>query len=270
VRPRLLLHVVSVEARKLMSYRADFWITSVVGLLVELAVAVFLWRAIFAGSGAAEIGGFTLRGMVVYYLLALTCGKLTRGRQESVTLGTDVYEGHLTRYLLYPAPYMGFKYGEQLGALVPAVVQLVLLVGGLLLVFDLPPEITITPASVAMAGLAILGGNLLVLLLLYPVQGLAFWADNVWSLNVLVRIVGEVFGGMLLPLAVFPLWAQPVLELLPFRFLYSFPVLTAIGRIGVGEWLVGMALLALWCAVLAGLGRAVWRRGLLSYTGVGI
>lgn len=270
MRPRLFLQVLSVESRKLMSYRADFWITSFLGLAVELAVAFFLWRAIFAASGEREIGGFGFRAMVVYYVLALACGKLTRGQERSVALGQDIYEGKLTRYLLYPAPYAGFKYAEQLGVLLPALLQLAILGGGLLAFFELPPEIAVTPGSLAMAGVAVLGGNLLMLLLLFPVQGIAFWADNVWSLNVLLRLVGEIFGGMLLPLAVFPGWARQILELLPFQFFFSFPVLTAIGRLSFGEWLAGMALMVAWGLALAALGRLVWRRGLLTYTGVGI
>ena len=48
----LFFHLVNLEARKLMSYRVDFWITMVVNLVVNLVVLWALWTAIFAESGA--------------------------------------------------------------------------------------------------------------------------------------------------------------------------------------------------------------------------
>lgn len=277
LRPDLFRQVLSMEARKQMSYRADFWLNSFVAFAVELAVAYFLWKAIFTESGQEVIAGFTFQSMVVYYIVVLMVGRLSRGRERDIAVSHDIYEGTLTRYLLYPAPYAGFKYAEQMGALLPSLLQVSVIVA----FFSLAPLVGLTTAvsaadlgmsftTLALAAPAILAASVLWFLLRLPVQFIAFWSDNVWSLNVLLRFTAEILGGMLLPLAVFPDAVRSVLHWLPFRFFFSFPTRTLLGEVGLGEWLSGMALLVAWCGVMGAVSWWVWRRGERTYTGVGI
>lgn len=267
---RLFGQVASLQARKLMSYRTNFWIGAVVTFFVEMAVAYFLWAAVFRETGESRIGGFSLQAMVIYYVAVILLGKLVRGEERDLSISTDIYEGSLTRYLLYPTSYFGFKYAEHLGSLVPSLVQLAIF-GALSLAFlDVPPDIRITPASAAMAAVSVCVANLLHFLLLYPLQGVAFWADNVWSLNVMFRFASQMLGGLMLPLSLFPAWSQPVLEVLPFTYLFYFPTTTLLGQVSPAEWATGLAISLGWCGALALVSRAVWRRGRLVYTGVGI
>lgn len=260
--------LLSMEARKQMSYRVDFWLNAFAAFAAELAVAYFLWQAIFAGSGREVIGGYTFDAMVVYYVVVLLVGRLSRGRERDLHVAQDIYEGTLTRYLLYPASWVVFKFAEQLGSLLPSLIQVVLLLGGFALVSDLP--LGITWATVALTVPSVLLAGLLWFLLRMPVQLTAFWADNVWSLNVLLRFIAEILGGMMLPLSVFPSAFQGLLHWLPFRFFFSFPTRTLLGEIGLREWLAGMALLGAWCLVFGAAAAIVWNRGQKTYTGVGI
>jgi len=268
--PRLFARLVSMETRKGMSYRGDFWIDAVATFAVEMTVAFFLWRAIFAESGNAEIGGFGLEGMVLYYVLALLLGKVIRGSERQANMARDIYEGTLTRYLVWPGSYFTFKYAERLGSLVPALVQMALFGAMALLVFDLRSLGPVTAGSAARGLVALALGSLLAFLMSFLLEAVAFWADNVWTLNVMLRFVSGLLGGKLLPLQLFPGWAQAVLDLLPFRFLFFFPVMTLVGRISTGQWLAGLAVGLAWCALLALAIRVVWGRGLRVYTGVGI
>jgi ABC-2 type transport system permease protein len=267
---RLFFHVFTIQARKLMSYRADFWLSSVVSFLVELAIMFYLWRAVFAETGAGKIGGFSLDAMILYYVAAILLGKLIRGNDRDVTVSTDIYEGGLTRYLLYPSSYFAFKYAEHLGSLLPAAVQLV--VFGLLYgtFAGIPSDVALTPATIAMAACSVVVSNLLHFALLYPIQLVAFWADNVWSLNVMFRFACMMLGGLLLPLSLFPDWMQPVLAVLPFRYLFYVPATTLLGQVSVRDWAVGIAASLAWTAAIALATRLVWRRGTFQYTGVGI
>ena len=270
MRPGLFLRIVSLEARKRMSYRADFWIHAVLGLASEMAIAYFLWAAIFRAVGTGEVAGFTFEGMVLYYLAVILLGKLVRGHERDLTIARDIYEGSLTRYLIYPSSYVLFKYAEHLGGLVPAVLQGFLF--GALAVWwlDLPLDVQIDAGSLVRAAAMVFLANILAFLLRFPLQGVAFWADNVWSLNVMLRLATELFGGFLLPLSLFPDAAREVLDLLPFAYLFYYPVQTLLGRLSPEEWLTGMGIMAVWCLLVALLGAWVWARGHRVYTGVGI
>jgi ABC-2 type transport system permease protein len=117
---------------------------------------------------------------------------------------------------------------------------------------------------------AVLAANVLHFLISWPVQAIAFWADNVWSLTVAQRITTSLLGGAMVPLSAFPGWAEGALRALPFQYLYAFPAEAFLGRVSFAAWVEGMLVCAAWCAGLALCGRVVWARGRLRYTGVGM
>ena len=267
---RLFLHIASVEARKRMSYRIDFWINTLFGFLAEFGVHFFLAVALFAESGQAEIRGFARPDLVVYFVTVLLIQKIVMGPDFGGHVSEDIYEGGLTRYLLFPSSYTPFKYAQHLGALVPLVLQALLF--GVLAVFVLEPTQTlrVTPWTIAGAIVCVVVANLLYFMMRLPLQLVAFWQDNVWSLSVMLRFVSRLFGGAMLPLTFFPVWSHDALRVLPFRALYDLPTQTFLGQLSPTEWLTGVATALVWCAVFTLLARAVWKRGDLKYTGVGI
>jgi len=268
VRWAVVRDLLTTEIRRRMSYRADFWLSAFASLAVRLAVVWFIVHAVFAGSRRSGIGGYDAQGMLVYYIAAILVGKLVQTTELEQGISQDIYEGGLTRYLLYPVPYGVVKYVQQLGALGPAAIQLVLFGAWLPFVVGIPRDLT--AAGIAMGIGAIVIANLLQFLITFPIQLIAFWADNVWSLMVMHRFASALLGGMLAPLSLFPESAQRILAALPFRYLFAFPVETLLGRVGPAEWAGGMAIGLCWCGIMAMVGRAVWRAGTYQYTGVGI
>ena len=268
--PALFLSVFSLEARKLMSYRADFWINSVLGFVAHYGVMYFLWQALYRESGQSTIRGWSFGMMILYYVLAILTGKLVRGAEHLGDIAQDIYDGGLNRYIIYPTSYFRFKYAQHLGNVVPAVVQLVLFAALYLMLLPMPAEAHISPASVLMALPSIMLGNFLYYTLMAPLQMVAFWADNVWSLNVLFRFASGLLGGSMLPLGLFPEWGQRILVWLPFRQLFSEPVLILLGQHTPGEWLRSLGVTVFWIGLGWLLQRALWHKGKLVYTGVGI
>jgi len=267
--PRVFLHVLSVELRSQLSYRADFWINAFAGFLAEFGVTWFLWAAVFVESGKTVIGGYTFEGMVLYFLAVVLLGKLASGREHEGAISTDIYEGSLNRYLVFPASYAAFKYAQRIGHLGIAFAQFLLFGAAAYLVLDLPHP-SVTFATVLMAAVATMGANLLYFLVDNLIQYVAFWADNVWSLDVAKRWLVLILGGQMAPLSVFPNGARRVLEFLPFRFFCEFPARVLLGEIGPVAWAQGLALMGIWGLVAWLAGRLLWHRGQLQYAGVGI
>ena len=63
---------------------------------------------------------------------------------------------------------------------------------------------------------------------------------------------------------------RPVVDALPFRYMFAFPVDALLGRVSPVQFATGMAVALAWCGVSAAVSAAVWRRGTLQYTGVGM
>jgi ABC-2 type transport system permease protein len=270
--PRLFLHVMSLEVRRTLTYRADFWIQALLTFLAELALAWFLWRGVFDASGATTIGGLTFEGAVRYTVLVVLLGKLTYGggTGQEGAIAQDIYDGSFSRYRVYPVSFYAFKYAQNLGRMLPAVVQ-TLLFGGVWLLLQGPGGFEgLSAGSVAQAFVAVALANLLQFAISWPIQGVAFWAENVWSLMVALRFVQGLLGGMLLPLSIFPSGVRPLLDLLPFRYLFSFPVEVLTGQVTGWAFVEGCALALGWWCVFRLVGAWVWRRGGLAYSGAGM
>jgi ABC-2 type transport system permease protein len=270
VTPRLFTHLASLEARKLMSYRADFWITAVANLVATVLVHWFLWRSIFATTGAETLGGFTFPAMMTYLIGVNLIGRVVRGSDLQLAMAAEIYDGGLSRYLLYPTHYALFKYAQHIGAIVPELIQMFVFAGVLVATFGLPADSGFTAVSIALVLPALWVGNLLYFLLSVPLQLVAFWADNVWSLGVMLRFSSMLLGGAMLPLAMFPEGMAETLRWLPFVACYEFPVRVAMGQVTPAEYAAGLATGLGWCAAVAIGTVPLWRRGERGYTGVGI
>jgi ABC-2 type transport system permease protein len=257
-----------VEVRKRMSYRVDFWLNAVISFVTELGVAWFIVLAMFTSGG--RLGDFTREGMLLYYVAVILASRVVRSADLEWAIADDIYQGALSRYLLYPANFVVLKYATQLGALVPVMIQIFLFGAWVPFVLGVPEGLQITPATAAMCLGSLAMAHVLHFMTCLPLQLVAFWADNCWSLLVAHRIVAGLLGGLLLPLSLFPAWSQAALHALPFRYLFAFPVDVLLGRVSGAEYAAGLGIAAFWCVVFAGISAAIWRRGTLQYTGVGM
>jgi ABC-2 type transport system permease protein len=266
----LFFKIVNMELRKQMSYRVDFWVNTVVSFFAAMGVMYFLWDSIFTASGQTRIGGYSLKEMILYYVLVILIAKLVRGAMQMTGVAADIYTGELTKYQLFPTPYLTFKYAEHLGSLLPAVIQVVLFGAISPLIFDFPETINITPVSILTCITVTLLANLLFFTLTLPLQLIAFWADNVWSLIVMNHFISGLLGGAMLPLELFPDWAGKLLTYTPFAYLYHFPVRILTGHIPTGQLWLGIGVMSCWTFFLASISWLIWKAGNKRYTGVGI
>lgn len=103
--------------------------------------------------------------------------------------------------------------------------------------------------------------------LLFSVFGLlAFWMESTWGIRFAVRTAFEVASGAIIPLSFFPDEWRNILEVLPFRFLASFPMDLYLGKTAFTQ---GFILELVWITLLMALCAALWRTGLRHYTAVG-
>ena len=270
MRWRVLAMAAGTEARRTLAYRLDFWVQAAVVFAIELGLAWLVWTAVYREAGVETIGGLSQRGALLYYVVVILVAKLVRGPDLSDSgVSNDVYEGGLTRFLLYPTPYGPVKYALHVGALFPALVQLVLFGAAFPLLLDVH-DATVDAGSLARGAVSVAVANLLHFLIAFCLHCVAFWAENVWSLVVGFRLIGGLLGGILLPLAAWPATWRPLVDALPFRHLFGTPVETLLGRRSTATWALDLLVALAWCAGFALLGRLVFARGRLRYTGPGI
>jgi ABC-2 type transport system permease protein len=252
------LAIVSARFRTLLQYRAAALAgagTQALFGLVRLMVLEAFYRSTAAPQplSFAQAVGYIWLGQVTFTMQPYN---LDRDVRALVRTGTVAYE------LVRPVDLYGFWYARALGwrtapMLLRTVPMLVLAIG-LLPLLGLPEWALGPPASAAAAGLWMLSliGALAVSAAITTLMSISLlWTISGEGVAVLLASVVSLFSGMVIPLPLFPDWAQPLLHALPFAGLMDLPARIYTGNIPAGQ--AGWALLhqAIWALVLVGLGR---------------
>ncbi len=262
-------HVLAIELKKALSYRLDFWIFFFFGTATEIGVAYFLWKAVFESQITTVMAGYSFHAMVFYYLFASFSIRISRGSERGY-ISQEIYDGSLTRYLLYPVSFLGYKFVTHFAQQLLGIFQLFVAFGILILLLGLPPDQNVTIGSFFAGILTCLLAGVLHFAMTSCLELVAFWQDVIWNLMVMLRFIVGLLGGGMIPLAFFPEWGQKLVQLTPFPVLIAFPVKVFFGQITFIEWLSGVGMIAAWTVVFAAIAFFVWNRGIKQYSGVGI
>jgi len=253
----------------MLQYRANFWMGLFGYVVVEIAVAYILWRSVYSDNPAQTMAGYTFSGLMFYYVTASIVDRLVRGGDFSI-VGMEIYDGTLTRYLLYPVSILRFKYLQFIAYYVVVVVQIVPIFLVYWFFTGSDPFAQLTAINLLLFFVVTLLSGTFYFLAVACIDLVGFWAENVWSLSVMLKISTKLLGGLTLPLAFFPELAQRVMFWLPFRFLAAYPAELLTGKQSLEHLGLDFVVLVFWLLVTAGVFRVVWRRGISQYTGVGI
>ena len=100
--------IASLEWRRLLSYRTDYWVNFWGGAATQLVLAVFLWGSIYESSGKTEIGGYTFFAMVLYYILVSFINRLFFPNEVAQFAG-EIFTGSITKLFLYPVSVFTYR-----------------------------------------------------------------------------------------------------------------------------------------------------------------
>lgn len=262
-------HVVAMEFRKLLAYRSDFWITFLGQTLIQLLVARALWQMIFTSQGKTEMQGFTLEMMNLYYLIVPIGMRILTGENIGF-VAREIYDGTFTRYLLYPLSVFQYKTLTYLTySLFYSIQLLILYTAYKTFIADAPfvlPDFGNLLTGVMLFMMAAMAYAMMAMMM----EMVSLWADNIWTLVVMLRFFTSFFGGGFIPLNFLPTWTQRILEWTPFPYLISLPARTIMGLSTFEEIAKGSVILMIWILVFMELVKLIWKKGQHKYTGVGI
>jgi ABC-2 type transport system permease protein len=223
---------VRISWSKHLAYKLNFVLLVIGPTLVFFFVKFSLWKAIFSLEGVTTLQGYDLRRMLNYQAWTLLVGLLAQG-YNSMNLAEDIRLGRISAYLVYPFGFWPFQ----------------------------------TASFLAFQGLQLLVSAVTLLLL---VVGLAaFWLEETWVLRVMFVTIAQFLSGAMMPLEVFPVWLESILQWSPFPYLTYVPAKMFMGEYS-GSFAVAALILGLWLAVVSLGVNWVWRRGLRLYTAAGM
>jgi ABC-2 type transport system permease protein len=262
-----IIESTKLEAKRIFSYRVDFWMQFVVTAFAEVVIAYYLWLNVYEQNPQKLIGGYDFHHMLFYYIFVPLVGRAVRS-QEDWSTAREIYEGGLTKFLIFPISFISYKFLQKIVYSGLSVFQmfLALLVVQFVLHIDIPWNLQ----NFALGLVATFVSMILYSTISTTLELVAFWADVVWSLGVMLRFIAMFFGGAMIPLSLFPEWSHQIVYASPFPYMFSVPIRTFLGELTAQQSIQGILITCLWVFPFWGLMLFTYKRGLKNYTGVGI
>lgn len=253
-----------MEVIQRFTYRLDGTI-QILGKFIEPVIYLVVWKTVAEQSGG-EVGGYTVAQFAGYFIVWTMVRMFTMG-WSPWQMEYRIRQGDFNRLLLRPihpihddtAQMLSWKLLELMNV-IPTMVVLTLL---------FKPEIEIQGWAVAAFIPALLLGFATRYIFLWAIALVAFWTTRVNALFNLMFAVEFLISGRIAPISVLPEWAQQIAHIMPFYWMFGFPLDLLIGRLTQQEALTGMAIQAAWVTVMTILLLAVWRVAVKRYSAVG-
>lgn len=262
---RPYLAVVSARYRLLLQYRT----AAFAGFVTQMfwgAIRIMILGAFFASAAGDQPMTFTQ--VVSYIWLGQAFLGILPWNIDG-ELARMVREGGVSYELLRPLDLYSFWFARTV-ALRTATTTLrsvPMLIMALVLLplagldeysLQLPPDI----ASFLLFVVSLCAAVVLASAITMVMHVVLVWTISGEGFNRIMPALTNILAGMVIPLPLFPDWAQPLLEWQPFRGLVDVPFRIYTGNIAGGQALWEIAQQLMWAGAIVLLGRAILRRSL--------
>jgi ABC-2 type transport system permease protein len=263
---RLALTFFRISLQEAFQYRAEGAIWFLFDVVPPIMMA-FVWLTAYEGQ--ESVAGFTLSEMLLYTMGVMVLRTMLTSHIEWA-LDHEARQGILSAWLVKPFDvWLQYFAGELAWKVVRAMFVTPVLLGCLVWLGPAIERPPLDPARALLLGWSLVMGYLVCWTLKLCLGMLTFWTTDINGITTLYEVVANVFGGVLLPLALLPGPLYAVAMALPLRAIYDVPLGILLGRLQGDALLLGLGSQVAWLALLWLLARVLWRRGLKRYEAFG-
>jgi len=256
-----------VGLQQSLEYRFDFFM-NILSTLFPVLIQVFLWSAIFSGTGQSTMYGYNFSQMLAYVAIAGAVSKFIITNVESM-VNDDIHKGGLSAFIVKPVGYIPLRFFQAMGQKAASTVIMLVFTAVSVTVLVLTVGFEVRPDAVFLFIPALLLALLLNFFIFFIVSISAFWLTEVERFFYALQIVIMVLSGGVFPITIFGDTYVAISRFLPFQYTSFFPISVMTGALPVVEILTGMAIQVFWISALCVLSNIFWRSGLKQYIAVG-
>jgi ABC-2 type transport system permease protein len=239
------VELIRIRFLMMLAYRVNYF-SGILIYSINIGAYYFLWQAIF--EHGETLGGLNLTQMTTYVAVSWMARAFYFNNLDR-EIADEIKDGTVAVQLIRPYNYLIVKMMQGLGEGLFRI--LLFSAPGMLLVWLLfPIEIPLNGLAWIYFGVSLFF-SFLINAQINMITGLAaFFLENNEGLLRAKRVAVDLFSGLILPLSFFPMWAQSVLEWLPFQAITYLPGLIVTGRLtGMGV-VEAILVQLLWFALL--------------------
>ncbi len=241
----------------------EFWLILLLNGVLPVVVPLLAWVALADSVGNLHIEGWTIDTFTQYYIVNFIIYSLsfTAIHHE---MGNLIRTGQMNFWILRPLSFFEFALSYSFSRLL-VMLTFCACVGFIVQLLG----ITSFSAEQMIIAFTVLPLAIILLVTLNICIGtLAFWLIECDGMFAAVLLFLQFFGGLILPLNLFPVWIQPVSHVLPLRFAFGLPAESIVNLTysGISYILAGQIT---WIVILMIATWILWRFGLRHYDAVG-
>lgn len=243
-----------------LTYRGNLLLRLLtVGL--DIAVASFMWLAVYRFSNQDSVAGIGASQMVIY-LAVVNVLALIFSASPIFTLSALIRNGNLSVMLLRPINYFRQSFWTYAGQATPYLV-----IYGLAIALISPVFRHGWRMGLSSLVLIILT-YVMFFLLISVISLISFWLVQVWPLRPVLNALFLLLGGQAFPLQILPAsWHW--LTVNPFALAGNQLTLLLLGKLSAHQLTLDIGMATLWLVLALVLIKVLWRRGIQTYEGVG-
>jgi ABC-2 type transport system permease protein len=239
--------------------------TNFVSMVVIFLFSFYLWRAVY--STGQQIGSYTFKEMISYYLVLNFIFLTTKNIGVSWTVGDEIRYGEINNNLLKPFSYFGYTLSWAVGRLAFCLAAYTVVYAFLFVIFRNYISITTDLKTVLIFIVLALLGFLINFLIAYIVGLTAFWLGVVMGLSFATMSITSFLEGGYVPLDILPGYISKIGNFLPFQYVVYTPISFFTNRISFSWELVFVPVG--WIIILYVLATYIFNKGVKRYEGFG-
>jgi ABC-2 type transport system permease protein len=258
------IKMIAVSASKELQYRATS-VLLLLGIAVEAAFYLILWQAVIR-AGGGSLHGWN-GGQIAAYFIVWT---LVRNMSIAFTpygFEERIRDGTFSSALLRPQHPIHHDLAEFAGWKLVMTALWIPVAAAFAVAFR--PAMTVTALEAGVFVVAVWAGFVARTLYLWLLGLMTFWTTRASALFDLFLAAELLFSGRLVPIDFLPGWARDVAAVLPFQWVFSFPIEALVRDLDGVDLLHGLLMQALWIGIGVTLVAVTWRFAVRRHSAVG-
>lgn len=232
-------------------------------------VPIFVMSSLWISNQNGVINlGYSSSQLVTYYLIMLIISRAT-GFYFDQNAQEEIRSGSFSRFLLKPLS-IPFAYIPQniggkifhVGVLLSIILLVIAIVLGSHVLYP-------TLLNLIFFGTSLVAAYLIQYSLSVLVTAVAFYMEQSSAVIHLKWMFDVVAGGYMIPVDVYPIWLQSIINLLPFKYIYFVPASIVLSKFSFTQSLIQIGVGYIWVIILLFTSHTFWKRGVERYSAVG-
>lgn len=261
---RKYLAIVRLSIQNTLTYRGPIFVW-LLSNIITLVTLVAVWQSASAGE---TIAGYTKSELISYYIIALFLQWLT-GWMPFYWIKDDIKDGSIiTGALIKPISFYWRAFAWEVGWHIVST-PIGLLASAAVIVFIPQYFVFNLSPNILLVALATLLSIFLMFSLSLCMGMLAFWFTHINAIDSLFWSAKMILGGQGIPVSFLPNSFFQVAYILPFRYLFSFPLEIYFRKISLSQIISGFGIQLGWILLFSIVYKLMWEKGRRVYTAFG-